>query len=152
MHLICVFYLTRTHFTFLNNFRSYITPYFVIRLRGERERFEWPFLFLKEHVLQSTKVYMNYFLNYNNHKRTLFSSRHNASSADGVRDIFSRTTYKPSTSNTNREDVRNNQNIVSMGLVAVLALFFVVLAIIYLGLGGKTETLPSLSSGRYAEI
>ena len=50
------------------------------------------------------------------------------------------------------ENVRNNQNIVSMGLVAVLALFFVVLAIIYLGLGGETETLPSLSSGRYAEI
>jgi len=39
-----------------------------------------------------------------------------------------------------------------MGLVAVLALFFVVLAIIYLGLGGETETLPSLSSGRYAKI
>ncbi|XP_011166378.1 inner nuclear membrane protein Man1 isoform X2 [Solenopsis invicta] len=68
------------------------------------------------------------------------------SSQPRVRDIFSRTTYKPSTSNTNREDVRNNQNIVSMALVAVLALFFVVLAIIYLGLGGKTETLPSLSS------
>ncbi|XP_071648183.1 inner nuclear membrane protein Man1 isoform X2 [Temnothorax longispinosus] len=61
-----------------------------------------------------------------------------------VRDIFSRATYKPST--TNREDVRNNQNMVSMGLVAVLALFFVVLAIIYLGLGGKSETFPSLSS------
>ncbi|KAL0107851.1 hypothetical protein PUN28_014843 [Cardiocondyla obscurior] len=58
----------------------------------------------------------------------------------------SRATYKPSTTSTNREDVRNNQNIVSMGLVAVLALFFVVLAIIYLGLGGKTETFPSLSS------
>jgi len=42
-----------------------------------------------------------------------------------------------------------------MGLVAVLALFFVVLAIIYLGLGnqgGKTETIPSISTGRYAEI
>ncbi|GAB1859624.1 Inner nuclear membrane protein Man1 [Camponotus japonicus] len=76
------------------------------------------------------------------------SSRHNASSADRVRDIINRTTYKPSTTNT-REDVRNNQNIVSMGLVAVLALFFVVLAIIYLGLGnqgGKTETIPSIST------
>lgn len=84
----------------------------------------------------------------------MFSSRHNASSADRVRDIINRTTYKPSTTNT-REDVRNNQNIVSMGLVAVLALFFVVLAIIYLGLGnqgGKTETIPSISTGRYAEI
>lgn len=81
----------------------------------------------------------------------LFSSEHSASSADKVRDVFSRATYKPST-NTNREDIRNNQNMVSMGLVAVLALFFVVLAIIYLGLGGKTETFPSLSSGRYAEI
>ncbi|XP_029155304.1 inner nuclear membrane protein Man1 isoform X3 [Nylanderia fulva] len=75
------------------------------------------------------------------------SSRHSASSADRVRDIISRATYKPTT-NT-REDVRNNQNIVSMGLVAVLALFFVVLAIIYLGLGnrdGKVETLPSIAS------
>lgn len=75
-----------------------------------------------------------------------------ASPADKVGDIISRATYRPSTTNTNREDVRNNQNIVSMGLLAVLALFFVVLAIIYLGLGGKTETFPSLSSGRYAEI
>ncbi|XP_012054754.1 PREDICTED: inner nuclear membrane protein Man1 [Atta cephalotes] len=74
------------------------------------------------------------------------SSRYTASSADRVRDIFSRATYKPSTTNTDMENVRNNQNIVSMGLVAVLALFFVVLAIIYLGLGGETETLPSLSS------
>ncbi|XP_029155305.1 inner nuclear membrane protein Man1 isoform X4 [Nylanderia fulva] len=80
-------------------------------------------------------------------RQTLFSSRHSASSADRVRDIISRATYKPTT-NT-REDVRNNQNIVSMGLVAVLALFFVVLAIIYLGLGnrdGKVETLPSIAS------
>ena len=82
----------------------------------------------------------------------MFSSRYTASSADRVRDIFSRATYKPSTTNTDMENVRNNQNIVSMGLVAVLALFFVVLAIIYLGLGGETETLPSLSSGRYAKI
>lgn len=82
----------------------------------------------------------------------MFSLRHNTSSADRVRDILSRATYKPSTTNTNREDVRNNQNIVSMGLVAVLALFFAVLAIIYSGLGGKTETLPSLSSGRYSEM
>ncbi|EFN83277.1 inner nuclear membrane protein Man1 isoform X2 [Harpegnathos saltator] len=74
------------------------------------------------------------------------STRHNASSSvDRVRDIISRSTYKPSTTN-NREDVRNNQNIVSMILVAVLALFFGVLAIIYLGLGGKTDTLPSLST------
>ncbi|XP_011345577.1 inner nuclear membrane protein Man1 isoform X2 [Ooceraea biroi] len=70
------------------------------------------------------------------------SSRHSISSADRIRDI-NRTTYKPS---TNREDVRNNQNMVSMGLLAILALFFVALAIMYLGLGGKTETLPTLSS------
>ncbi|XP_011879893.1 PREDICTED: inner nuclear membrane protein Man1 isoform X2 [Vollenhovia emeryi] len=74
------------------------------------------------------------------------SSRYSPSSADRVRDIFSRATYKSPTTNANREDVRNNQNIVSMGLVAVLALFFVVIAIIYLGLGGKNETFPSLSS------
>ncbi|XP_050456075.1 uncharacterized protein LOC126853925 isoform X2 [Cataglyphis hispanica] len=81
-------------------------------------------------------------------RQTLFSSRHNASSADRVRDIISRAAYKPSTTNT-RDDVRNNQNIVSMGLVAVLALFFVVLAIIYLGLGnrdGKTEAIPSITT------
>lgn len=62
-----------------------------------------------------------------------------------VRDIFSRATYKPSTTSTSRDDVRNNQNIVSMILLVVLALFFVVIAIIYVGLG-KTETLPSLTS------
>ncbi|XP_014489190.1 PREDICTED: inner nuclear membrane protein Man1 [Dinoponera quadriceps] len=74
------------------------------------------------------------------------STRHNASSSvDRVRDITSRSTYKPSTT-SNREDVRNNQNIVSVILVVVLALFFGVLAIIYLGLGGKTETLPSFST------
>jgi len=38
-----------------------------------------------------------------------------------------------------------------MGLLAILALFFIALAIIYLGLRGKTETFPTLSSGRYAE-
>lgn len=84
------------------------------------------------------------------YRQILFSTRHNASSVDRVRDIISRSTYKPSTNN--KEDVRNNQNIVSMVLVAIVALFFGVLAVIYLGLGGKTETLPSLSSGRYSEI
>ncbi|XP_020278695.1 inner nuclear membrane protein Man1 [Pseudomyrmex gracilis] len=74
------------------------------------------------------------------------STRHSVSSVDRVPDIISRAPYRPSTTNANREDVRNNQNIVSMVLPAVVALFFVVLAIIYLGLGGKTETLPSLSS------
>lgn len=49
-----------------------------------------------------------------------------------------------------KDEMRNNQNIVSMILVIVLALFFGVLAIVYLGLGGKTETVPSLSAGRYS--
>lgn len=53
---------------------------------------------------------------------------------------------------TNKEDIRNNQNMVSVILVVVLALFFGVLAVIYLGLGGKSETFPSLSMGRYSEI
>ncbi|XP_032675894.1 inner nuclear membrane protein Man1 isoform X2 [Odontomachus brunneus] len=74
------------------------------------------------------------------------STRYNASSSvDRVRDIISRPTYKPSAT-SNREDVRNYQNIISMVLVIVLALFFGVIAIIYLGLGGKTESLPSLST------
>ncbi|XP_014608795.1 PREDICTED: inner nuclear membrane protein Man1 isoform X2 [Polistes canadensis] len=48
-------------------------------------------------------------------------------------------------SNSNKEDLRNNQNMISVFLVVVLALFFAILAIIYLGLGGKNETFPSLS-------
>lgn len=59
---------------------------------------------------------------------------------------------KPKSTSTNKEDMRNNQNMVSVILVVVLALFFGVLTIIYLGLGGKSETFPSLSMGRYTEI
>ncbi|XP_047369565.1 inner nuclear membrane protein Man1 isoform X1 [Vespa velutina] len=48
-------------------------------------------------------------------------------------------------STSNKEESRNNQNMVSVILVVVLASFFGILAIIYLGLGGKGETFPSLS-------
>lgn len=77
-----------------------------------------------------------------------FSSRYPGSSNDRPRDVVSRT-FK-SSSNT-KEDVRNNQNMISMVLVIVLALFFGVLAVMYLGLGGKTETFPALPTGRYSE-
>ncbi|CAK9797698.1 Inner nuclear membrane protein Man1 [Anthophora quadrimaculata] len=70
------------------------------------------------------------------------SSRH-TSSIDRPRETVNRM-FKPST--TNREDVRNNHNMVSVILVVVLALFFGILAVIYMGLGGKTETFPSLST------
>ncbi|XP_012140094.1 LEM domain-containing inner nuclear membrane protein MAN1 [Megachile rotundata] len=71
------------------------------------------------------------------------SSRHTTSPLDRPRETMSRT-FKPTT--TNREDTRNNQNMVSVILVVVLALFFGILAVIYMGLGGKSETFPSLST------
>ncbi|XP_076248367.1 LEM domain-containing inner nuclear membrane protein MAN1 [Calliopsis andreniformis] len=77
--------------------------------------------------------------------RSLYSTtspRHVPSSIDRPRETISRT-FKPS--NT-REDIRNSQNMVSMILVAVLVLFFGILAFIYVGLGGKSETFPSLST------
>lgn len=76
------------------------------------------------------------------------SSRHTTSSTDRSRETVNRM-FKQSP--TNREDVRNNHNMVSVILVVVLALFFGILAVIYMGLGGKTETFPSLSTGSYSE-
>ena len=67
---------------------------------------------------------------------------------DRSRDVLKRT-LKPTTKT--KEDIKNNQNMVSMVLVIVLALFFGVLAVVYLGLGGKTESVPSLPAGRYTE-
>ncbi|XP_043248233.1 inner nuclear membrane protein Man1 [Colletes gigas] len=72
----------------------------------------------------------------------LSSPRHLTSSIDRPRET--NRTFKPST--TSREDMRNNQNMVSIILVVVLALFFGILAVIYMGLGGKTETFPSFST------
>lgn len=43
------------------------------------------------------------------------------------------------------KDETRSQNLVSLALVIVLALFFVVVAVIYLGLGGRGDNLPSLS-------
>ncbi|XP_043286043.1 inner nuclear membrane protein Man1 [Venturia canescens] len=43
-----------------------------------------------------------------------------------------------------KEDVRNNHNLISMVLLIVLATFFGVLAVMYLGLGGKTDNFPAL--------
>ncbi|KAK9306794.1 hypothetical protein QLX08_002682 [Tetragonisca angustula] len=71
------------------------------------------------------------------------SSRYATSFTDRSRETMNRV-FKPSS--TNREDIRNNHNMVSVILVVVLALFFGFLAIIYMGLGGKTETFPSLST------
>ncbi|XP_017886001.1 inner nuclear membrane protein Man1 [Ceratina calcarata] len=71
------------------------------------------------------------------------SSRYITSSLDRPRETVNRM-FKSTT--TNREDVRNNHNMVSVVLVVVLALFFGILAIIYMGLGGKSETFPSLST------
>lgn len=77
-----------------------------------------------------------------------FGSRHLTSSLDRPQETISRS-FEPS---NRREDTRNNQNMVSVILVVVLALFFGVLAVIYLGLGGKSETFPSPSPGRYTEL
>ncbi|XP_076650059.1 LEM domain-containing inner nuclear membrane protein MAN1 [Halictus rubicundus] len=78
--------------------------------------------------------------------RSLYSTtspRHATTSIDRPRETMGRT-FKPSA--TGREDMRNNQNMVSVILVVVLALFFGILAVIYMGLGGKSETFPSLST------
>ncbi|XP_015178230.1 PREDICTED: inner nuclear membrane protein Man1 isoform X2 [Polistes dominula] len=64
---------------------------------------------------------------------------------DAINDKSRKTIGKKFKSSSNKEDLRNNQNMISVFLVVVLALFFAVLAIIYLGLGGKSETFPSLS-------
>ncbi|KAJ8680455.1 hypothetical protein QAD02_016242 [Eretmocerus hayati] len=48
--------------------------------------------------------------------------------------------------NVAQEDVKNNQNLISMVLVVVLALFFIGLAVVYLGLEGKTDNFPLVSS------
>ncbi|XP_076758467.1 LEM domain-containing inner nuclear membrane protein MAN1 [Xylocopa sonorina] len=72
----------------------------------------------------------------------LSSSRHTPSPADRPRKTVNRM-FKPASAN--REDVRNNHNMVSVVLVVVLALFFGILAVIYMGLGGKAETFPSVS-------
>lgn len=45
------------------------------------------------------------------------------------------------------EEVKSNQNIISMVLVGVLALFFAAIAILYLGLEGKTDSFPLLPAG-----
>nr|XP_033331859.1 inner nuclear membrane protein Man1 [Megalopta genalis] len=77
--------------------------------------------------------------------RSLYSatSPRHTTSIDRPRETMGRT-FKPSI--TSREDMRNNQNMVSVILVVVLALFFGILAVIYMGLGGKSETFPSLST------
>ena len=65
---------------------------------------------------------------------------------DRSRDVLKRT-LKPSTKT--KDDIKNHQNMVSMILVIVVAVFFGILAVVYLGLGGKTENVPSLPAGRY---
>ncbi|XP_015124863.1 inner nuclear membrane protein Man1 [Diachasma alloeum] len=72
---------------------------------------------------------------------TATNSRYVSSSNDRPRDVVTRSYKAPV---TKQEEGRNNQNMVSMVLVIGLALFFGVLAIVYLGLGGKTEVVPSL--------
>ena len=67
------------------------------------------------------------------------------SSLDKTRDINK--VFKAST--VPREEVKNNQNFISMILVVVLALFFAVLAIVYLGLEGKDDNFPLLPSGTF---
>lgn len=74
--------------------------------------------------------------------------RYVSSSNDRPRDSVTRA-FKSSVSP--KEEGRNNQNMISMVLVIVLALFFGVLAIVYLGLGGKTDIVPSLPMGRYSD-
>nr|XP_031826079.1 inner nuclear membrane protein Man1 [Nomia melanderi] len=78
--------------------------------------------------------------------RSLYSTtspRHTTTSIDRPRETMGRT-FKPSI--IGREDIRNNQNMVSVILVVVLGLFFGILAVIYMGLGGKSETFPSLAT------
>lgn len=69
-----------------------------------------------------------------------------SSSIDRNRDIVSRT-YKQTKPST--EEVKSSHNTVPLILVIVFALFFAILGVMYLGLGGKSETFPSLPSGRY---
>ncbi|KAF7988372.1 hypothetical protein HCN44_000945 [Aphidius gifuensis] len=82
---------------------------------------------------------------YSNYRSTFntSTSRYAAPTNDRPRDIVTRAFKTPV--NTAKDDTRNNnQNMISMVLVIVLALFFGVIAVVYLGLGGKTETFPSL--------
>ncbi len=67
------------------------------------------------------------------------SSTYVTSSLDKSRDI---NRYKSSAAP--REEIKNNQNIISVILVTTLTLFFVAIAIIYLGLEGRTDTSPML--------
>ncbi|XP_066587930.1 inner nuclear membrane protein Man1 isoform X2 [Prorops nasuta] len=79
-----------------------------------------------------------------NSYRSLYSSSmvRNSLPVDKSQKTINRSYKSPST----REDIKNNQNMISMILVIIVALFFGALAVIYSGLGGKSESLPSLSS------
>jgi hypothetical protein len=65
------------------------------------------------------------------------------SSLDKTRDINK--IFKPSSAP--REEIKNNQNLISKVLVLVLALFFGILAVVYLRLEGETDNFPLLSAG-----
>lgn len=65
------------------------------------------------------------------------------SSLDKTRDVNK--VFKSST--VPREEDKNSQNVVSMGLLGVLLLFFFGLAIVYLTLEGKTDNFPLLPPG-----
>ncbi|XP_033212036.1 inner nuclear membrane protein Man1-like [Belonocnema kinseyi] len=69
------------------------------------------------------------------------TTRYITSTMDRSRDVLKRT-LKPSTKT--KDDIKNYQNMVSMILVIVVAVFFGILAVVYLGLGGKTEPVTSL--------
>ncbi|KAK0180729.1 hypothetical protein PV327_003083 [Microctonus hyperodae] len=76
--------------------------------------------------------------------RSLYSSTNSqyvSSSNDRPREFVTKTFKSPV---ANKEDGRNNQNIISMVLVIVLGLFFGILAIFYMGLSGKADVIPSL--------
>ncbi|XP_024945079.1 inner nuclear membrane protein Man1 isoform X2 [Cephus cinctus] len=75
-----------------------------------------------------------------NTRQPLLSSRYATTPAEKPRDIVR--TFK---SSTETKEAKNNQNMVSVVLVVVLALFFGLLAIMYLGLGSKTEEIPAIS-------
>lgn len=47
------------------------------------------------------------------------------------------------------KELKNNHNLISVILVGVLLLFFVVLAVVYLGLGGKNDDIFATEAGRY---
>ncbi|KAG8038011.1 hypothetical protein G9C98_006336 [Cotesia typhae] len=72
--------------------------------------------------------------------KSSYNSRYVSSSNDRPREVVTRSYKAP----ISKEDSRNSQNMVSMILVIVLALFFSGLAVVYLGLGGKSETIPTL--------